>query len=78
MVGILIKRYMQERGIELNLIAKESNIDIAEFSLMLDNKAKINTNQYYKICCALKVNVNYFYFQYLGIDYHKYFSRKNL
>jgi len=60
MAGQLIKKYLDENGIKYSFIANEAGIPINIFSAMLNNKRKITVEEYFTICFALKVDVNFF------------------
>ena len=60
MLGNIIKDYIDEKGLKQNRIAESSGISNQAFSDALNEKRKIETVEYFRICHALGVNVGYF------------------
>lgn len=63
MYGTKIKNYLDQNGIKYTHISTLTGIPLNTFSAMLNSKRKITVEEYFKICCALNVDANYFYEQ---------------
>lgn len=56
-----IREYIESNGLKHGVIAKKSNLSLQSFSAMLNGKRKITADEYFMICQALGVPVNYFF-----------------
>ena len=60
MVGQRIKAYLEENGIKQSFLSEKTGIPGPVLSLMLSGQRKIAVTEYYEICQALKIDMNYF------------------
>lgn len=60
-LGDKIKAYITDRGIKQNFLAENAEVSDSVMSKMLNNQLNIDAVQYYKICKALRVDLNYFF-----------------
>lgn len=55
-----IKSYMDERGIKQSFLTKRLGMTTSTCNAMLNGKRGISAEEYFKICDALQVPLNYF------------------
>ena len=60
MLGRYIKAYIIEKGMKLKTIGEKAGIKRQRFYEILDGKSKIEAVEYFRICKALGVNIEYF------------------
>lgn len=60
-MGEKIKRYLVDHGIKQTFLAQKLNIPDPALSDMLCGRRKINAEEYYIICKALGVSLEYFF-----------------
>ena len=60
MVGQAIKTYLTENGIMQSFLSEKTGIPQPALSKMLAGTQKIEIMEYYRICQALKVDMNKF------------------
>lgn len=60
MVGQRIKAYLLENGIKQSFLSEKTEIPEPILSKMFAGQRKINVEEYYSICQALKVEMSYF------------------
>lgn len=60
MLGAAIKAYMSERGLKQRKIAELANMTEQQLSDICNGRRKIEAMEYFSICRALGVNVDYF------------------
>ena len=60
MVGQRIKAYLEANGIKQSFLSEKTGIPSSILSMMLSGQRKIMVTEYYDICQALKVDMNYF------------------
>lgn len=60
MVGKKIKEYLAEKGIKQTFLAKETGLSDSAISDICNNDRRIECTEYYKICKALNVSMDYF------------------
>jgi Helix-turn-helix. len=60
MVGQRIKAYLAEHGIKQAFLVEKTDIPSSALTQMLSGNRKIEVMEYYRICKALKVDVNMF------------------
>ncbi len=60
LLGLLIKKYLKEKGIKQKFVANKAGIAENILSTMLSNKRGISAEEYFKICSALDVGTNLF------------------
>lgn len=60
MVGLKIKKYMEQHGVDPISLAKELNMPIEILSKKLSGQKKLSAEDYFIICSLLKVNIGYF------------------
>lgn len=61
MLGARIKAYADERGLKYSAIAERANISLNTFSAMINEKRRITAEEYFAICEAFEVPVDFFY-----------------
>ncbi|MFB7817385.1 helix-turn-helix domain-containing protein [Paenibacillus chitinolyticus] len=63
-MNMRIRNYIEENGMTFTFVANRSNIDIKKFSRIMNDKQKIDTDEYERICrLGLKVDPSYFFNQ---------------
>lgn len=62
-LGPLIKQYMSDNGIKQTFLATKLNVPDSKISDMLNGVQKINAVEYYLICKALRVDMEFFFKQ---------------
>lgn len=60
-LGQKIKKFIDEHGIKQTFLAEQAEVSDSVMSKMLNNQLNIDAVQYYKICKALRVSLNYFF-----------------
>lgn len=60
MIGLKIKKYLNDNGIKQSYLAKKMGMPISTFSYMLNDKRKIEIDEYFKICSILNVSIETF------------------
>lgn len=60
MLGKAIKAYIDERGLKQKKIAELANLSEQQLSDIFCGRRKIEAMEYFRICRALGVNVDYF------------------
>ena len=61
MIGRAIKEYLVENGIKQTFLAKETGLTDSVISDICIHDRKVDVMEYYKICKALNVPLNYFF-----------------
>ena len=61
MIGKMIKQYLEKNGILLSYVASKIGVAPNVFSSMMNGKRRISAEEYYLICKALNVDLEYFY-----------------
>lgn len=56
MLGINIKRYLDQKGIKYSYIAESIGVSNSAFSSMINENRNITAEEYFKICDVLKVS----------------------
>lgn len=59
-VGIKIKEYLEANGIKQSHIAKKARIPEPIFCMILNDKRRIEVNEYMRICDAIGVSLEQF------------------
>lgn len=59
-IGGKIKVYLQENGIKQSFVAEKSGLTDSIISDICNEKRKVDVIEYYKICKALQLPLNYF------------------
>lgn len=59
-IGVMIKRYLEERGISQVHISRKTAIDSAKLNLALNGNRKLTFDEYALICGVLGVNTDFF------------------
>ena len=59
-VGVMIKEYLEERGITQAFLSRKTGIDTAKLNLALNGGRRISLDEYARICYALEVNTDKF------------------
>ena len=60
MIGKLIKEYLQDKGIKQNFVAEKIGITENAMSDICNGKRDISCIEYYKLCKALGIELEYF------------------
>lgn len=60
MIGAEIKSYLNENGLKQKIIAEKSNIPNQTLNAILNEKRKLETEEYFMLCNAIGVSVDYF------------------
>lgn len=60
MLGKKIKEYIANSGYKISAIAEKAGLPANTFSAMINGKRKITAEEYFAICKALDVRLNYF------------------
>ena len=60
MIGNLIKKYLQDKGIKQNFVAEKAGITENAMSDICNGKRDVECTEYYKICKVLGVPLEYF------------------
>lgn len=63
MIGNRIYNYLREKGITQASVARRAGIDKRTLSFMANGKRKITAEEYYRICKALELPLEYFFHQ---------------
>lgn len=61
MIGAKIKSYLQERGIKQTFLAEKTGMTNSIISDICNNDRKVECVEYYKICKALNLPLEYFF-----------------
>nr|WP_296035290.1 helix-turn-helix transcriptional regulator [uncultured Enterocloster sp.] len=59
-IGVMIKKYLEEKGISQAHISRETGIDVAKLNLGLNGNRRLTFDEYALICGALNVDTNFF------------------
>jgi transcriptional regulator with XRE-family HTH domain len=60
MLGKIIKEYLDMKGLIQSKIARKAGMKISTFNDILNGRRKIETSEYFNICKALEVSVDFF------------------
>lgn len=60
MLNQRIKNFMEERGIKQSFLNKQLNMKSSTVNALLNGNRKISAEEYFKICDALNVPLEYF------------------
>ncbi len=60
MLAGIIKAYIDSSGLKYKAISEKTQISLQTLSAMLNGKRKITAEEYFAICQALNVSVDYF------------------
>lgn len=60
MLGERIRKYIIESGMKIGTVAERANIPMNTFSAMINGKRRITAEEYFSICAALNVPIEYF------------------
>jgi transcriptional regulator with XRE-family HTH domain len=58
--GSDIKKYLEENGIKQNFLSEKTGIPASVINAILNDKRKVEANEYMKICDAIGVPLDYF------------------
>lgn len=61
MLGTDIKNYIEQNGIKQTYISEKTGMSVQALNAVLNGSRKIEATEYYKICGALNVPLNYFF-----------------
>lgn len=59
-VGVMIKEYLEEKGITQVFLSRKTGIDTAKLNLALNGGRRISLDEYARICYVLGVNTDKF------------------
>ncbi|MBQ8663316.1 MAG: helix-turn-helix transcriptional regulator [Eubacterium sp.] len=60
MVGLRVKKYLDDNGIKYSYVAEKINMPMNMFSPLLNGKRKMTAEEYLLICQAIGVDAGYF------------------
>ena len=60
MIGVEIKKYLSERGIKQAFLAEKTGLTNSQISDICIHDRKVDCIEYYKICKALDLPLDYF------------------
>lgn len=60
MVGLRIKKYLDDNGIKYSFVAEKIDMPMNMFSPLLNGKRKMSAEEYLLICKAIGVGAEYF------------------
>lgn len=60
MIGLKIKKYLDENGIKYSFLSEKIGIPMNVLSPLLNGKRKMTVEEYFTICGALELPVNTF------------------
>ncbi|MCD7733003.1 MAG: helix-turn-helix domain-containing protein [Oscillospiraceae bacterium] len=60
MLNQSIKKFMEERGIKQSFLKEQLGMKASTVNALLNGDRKISAEEYFKICNALKVPLDYF------------------
>lgn len=60
MIGLRVKRYLDENGIKYSFLSEKIGMPMNVLSPLLSGKRKMSVEEYFMICEALKVSVDTF------------------
>lgn len=61
LLGLKIKAYMDSRGIKQSFLAEKTGMGLPVVNAILNGNRKIETTEYFEICKALDVPLDYFF-----------------
>jgi transcriptional regulator with XRE-family HTH domain len=59
-IGVMIKSYLEDRGISQAYVSRKTNINPVKLNLALNGNRTLSLEEYALICGALKVDTNKF------------------
>lgn len=60
MIGIKVKKYLDENGIKYSYLSEKIGMPMNTLSLLLNGKRKMSVEEYFMICEVLELPVNTF------------------
>lgn len=60
MLGAIIKQYLNENGIKQNFLVEKTGLSPSQISYICNHDRRVDAIEYYKICKALNVKLEYF------------------
>lgn len=63
MLGVIIKKYMTEKGIKQTFLAEKMGVSSQVINAILNENRKIEAYEYFEICKALDRPLDYFFSQ---------------
>jgi plasmid maintenance system antidote protein VapI len=60
MLGERIRQYIVESGMKIGAVAERAEIPMNTFSAMINGKRRITAEEYFSICAALGLPLEYF------------------
>lgn len=60
MIGLKVKKYLDEKGIKYSFLSEKIGMPMNLFSPLLNGKRKMSVEEYFTICEALGVSVDTF------------------
>ena len=61
MLGLKIKAYMDTKGIKQTFLAEKTGMGLAVVNAILNGNRKIEANEYFEICKALEIPLDFFF-----------------
>lgn len=61
MISSMIKDYIEKKGIDVAVIAKNNGCELNDIRNILSRDTDINAEEYFLICKVLHVDLNYFF-----------------
>ena len=59
-LGAAIKNYITEHGLKQKTIAEKSGFTVQTFNAVMNGQRKLEATEYFKVCDALGVSLDYF------------------
>lgn len=60
MIATNIKKYLESKGIKQSFISEKTGIPLAALNATLNGNRKIQVDEYFSICDALNVDLDFF------------------
>ena len=60
MIGAIIKKYLKDNGIKQAFLVEKTGLTAAQVSDICNHDRKVDAIEYYRICKALGVDLEYF------------------
>lgn len=61
MLGRKIKKYMDSKGIKQTFLAEKTKMSLQTVNAILNGNRKIEATEYFKICQALEISLDYLF-----------------
>ena len=60
LIGLKIKKYLDDNGIKYSFVADKINMPMNVFSYLINGKRKMTAEEYFSICKVLDVDADFF------------------